>query len=490
MRGAARSESAPWARSIARSNLVSADTDATQNAERAEILRRTFLGDKDPTSLLYSSKLFLNLNNDDFYQSYVLQLRTPPNPHRLSDGQQLLWQAFGYFLDRLGEVEGLVADGKALSAFLTNLVARRLLFIQITVEDELSAYTVFETLNARGLELTSTDLLKNYLFSLIPSKLDLAHVQHQWNRISDLVGTERFPEFLRHFVNSRRSLVRADRLFRHLKSQVADGPQALELLHELEIGADVYSALRDPSHERWRDSRELRSLVRVLRLFNVRQVLPLLLAAHDRLDAAEFARVLRLCIVITFRYTVIGALNPNDLEKHYNRAAVGVSDGTITTPRGVFDTLRDVYVADERFRRAFEFRSINTTRRKRLVRYILFTLEQDARGGEALDFDDDPATIEHILPENPGEEWAATFQAEVQEAYIHRLGNYLLLEAARNRNVGSGGFDAKRAAYAESAYRLASGLAYETWGPEQLNRHQEAMAGRAVHLWRANFDDG
>jgi len=47
------------------------------------------------------------------------------------------------------------------------------MFILITVEDEINAYTVFETLNARGLELTTTDLLKNYLFSRVKVTADL-----------------------------------------------------------------------------------------------------------------------------------------------------------------------------------------------------------------------------------------------------------------------------------------------------------------------------
>jgi len=470
-------------------DLVESGVDPAQNQERIEILRRTFLGDKDPTSLLYSSKLFLNLNNDDFYQSYVLQLRAPPNPHRLSDSQRLLWQAYQYFLERLAEIDGLVEDGRRLSGFLTELVARRLLFIQITVEDELSAYTVFETLNARGLELTSTDLLKNYLFSLIPTRSDLGHVQLQWDRIANLVGTERFPEFLRYFVNARQPLVRSDRLFRHLKTQVRDGPEALELLHDLEIDADVYSALRDPSHERWRASREQRNLVRVLRLFNVRQVLPLLLACHHRFESADFTRVLRLSIVISFRYSVIGALNPNELEKLYNHAAVQVFEGVIRMPRQVFAALEEVYVPDDEFRAAFEFKAVNTMRRKRLVRYILYTLENEGRGDVALDFDDDPGTIEHVLPENPGDSWVHAFPVEVQEAYIHRLGNYVLLEAARNRDVAGAPYEVKRAAYAESGYRLAREMTYETWGPDQLNRRQEARAARAVHLWRADFDD-
>jgi uncharacterized protein with ParB-like and HNH nuclease domain len=43
----------------------------------------------------------------------------------------------------------------------------KLFFTVITVTDELNAYRVFETLNARGVRLSATDLLKNYLFSVL-----------------------------------------------------------------------------------------------------------------------------------------------------------------------------------------------------------------------------------------------------------------------------------------------------------------------------------
>ncbi len=52
-----------------------------------------------------------------------------------------------------------------MASLLSEATARQLLFILITVDDELNAYTVFETLNARGTALTTTDLLKNYLSS-------------------------------------------------------------------------------------------------------------------------------------------------------------------------------------------------------------------------------------------------------------------------------------------------------------------------------------
>jgi len=46
--------------------------------------------------------------------------------------------------------------------------------IWVTVPDESAAYIIFETMNDRGLELSATDLIKNYLFGrvVLPSKLD------------------------------------------------------------------------------------------------------------------------------------------------------------------------------------------------------------------------------------------------------------------------------------------------------------------------------
>jgi len=100
------------------------------------------------------------------------------------------------------------------------VITERLLFISVRVQDELSAYTVFETLNARGLELSEPDLLKNYLLSLADrlSKSQMDPLLRQWNRIASKVGNARLPEFLRHHLNSRREYVRQKDLFKTIKA--------------------------------------------------------------------------------------------------------------------------------------------------------------------------------------------------------------------------------------------------------------------------------
>ena len=146
--------------------LVEQEQDPSDNKERQEILNSTYLSYRDPRSLRYSSKLRLNENNNDFYQGNLINLRKPLNIRAIAKSNQLFWKAYQYFLNQIDKIQQNLNNGEKLANFLIETIAQRLLFIQINVEHELNAYTVFETLNARGIELSSTDLLKNYLFSL------------------------------------------------------------------------------------------------------------------------------------------------------------------------------------------------------------------------------------------------------------------------------------------------------------------------------------
>lgn len=470
------------------SDLAAADpVQSDSNKERAEILRRTFLGDKDPKSLLYSSKLFLNGNNNDFYQSYLLQLRPPPVPARLSDTNKLLWSAYKYFHAQVGGwlAAGLgPRGGEALTGFLTDVVASRLLFIQIQVQDELSAYTVFETLNSSGVGLTSTDLLKNYLFSLVPSG-DVALVQQQWQRIAGIIGTDKLPEFFRHYLNSLQPLIRAERLFRSVKDSVRNGQEALAFLDDLELGADCYAALFDPSHSLWREDKAARHFVRVLRELRVRQIAPLLLAVLRHFTPIEVRRSLHLAIVVSVRFHLIGNANPNELERVYNDAAMAVHDGRATTVAHLGQLLRSIYVDDAKFAQDFTVAELNLARRKKLVRYLLYTLEEQAGGGRK-DFEEDPGTIEHILPLKPSTDWDGEFPPDLHETYVHRLGNYLLLEENLNGRLGNRPYSDKLPIYRQSHYVTTSNLSAPEWTRLTLLQRQEHMADLAVQVWNIN----
>ncbi|UZQ54440.1 DUF262 domain-containing protein [Trichothermofontia sichuanensis B231] len=310
--------------------LVDRDEDKQANQDRQDILRRTYLSDRDPRSLRYSNKIRLNENNNDFYRSNLVNPRKPLNPRSLSKSNRLLWQAFEYFSGCLEALEDVTNSGEKLAEFLTDTVAQRLLFIQITVEDELNAYTVFETLNARGIELSSTDLLKNYLFSLCQGPDDLQEVQGQWRRIINTVQMEKFPEFLRYYLSLRQTRIRRERLFKIVRESVRDAGQAFTLLDELEKYSSLFIALGNANDEFWRDTPENQPYIRELELFGVKQAYPALLTAYEKFSPQDFTRLLKLISVLSFRYTVVSSLNPNELETLYNKVAIAINKDEIT----------------------------------------------------------------------------------------------------------------------------------------------------------------
>ena len=470
-----------------------------ENDERIRLLRSDYLGRKNPSSLLYSSKLFLNKNNDNFYQANLLQFKKPINPRALNDSDKLLWQAYNYFLEQLSKLEFLTT-GQEFSDFLTEVVARQLLFIQINVEDEVNAYTVFETLNARGVELTSTDLLKNYLFSLVKSDNDLEHIQKQWSRISDTVSIKKLPEFLRVYINSKEKLIRKDALFKSIKNKFQNynvndrGNQVLNLLDELEKYAYFYQALSQANHELWRINnsyvKDIRNAIKVLGLFRVKQLYPLLFSAYESFytdNPEKFYKVLKICLIISFRYNIIGGNNPNELERSYNEAAIKLDNGVINSPEQIFQSLKKVYIDDAIFINDFSYKSIKTSSGKKLIRYILFSLENKTINDSS--FEDDEATIEHILPENPHNDWETVFSYKEQENYIYRLGNYTLIEPKINRSIKNGNYTEKQPHYMKSQYKLTQAIKYQNWDKNTLQKRQEDMAKLAAQIWRIDYNN-
>lgn len=465
---------------------ATAEIQKDDNRERSQLLRNGFLGTKDPGSLRYQSKLSLNRNDDAFYQGTLLQLHEPLAPARLGDSNRLLWEAYRFFKTRLAQRFPAPEDGEALARFVNEVVALRLLFIRVLVDDELSAYTVFETLNARGLDLTASDLLKNYLMALVArrSEGDLRHVLDQWTRITQAVGIRVLPEFLRHYLNSRQPFIRQERLFKALKQQVNTAEEVFKLLDDLEAAAVWYQAMLDPNDPQWNSIRDAREQVRVLNLLGVKQFKSLVLAAARRLSPESIGDVLRFCATVSFRYTTIADRNPSELERAYNDVAVGIEQHRIQTAGQIREALRAVAVADEDFRDAFSRRAIPASgRNRKVVRYILCALERQLGNPDACD-ETTPATIEHVLPQNLTPEWRDDFSNEQHARLVSRLGNYTLLDVSRNYELGNQSYAKKKYEFADSRYKLSCRIDYPEWTPGVIEARQREMAGWAATVWQ------
>ncbi|MBF2098179.1 MAG: DUF262 domain-containing protein [Gloeomargaritaceae cyanobacterium C42_A2020_066] len=471
--------------------LISQDVDPENNQRRLEQIRQTYIGFLDPVSLVPRSKLSLNRNNDNYYQTYLVPLIETLPQRGIRASEALLRKAFAWFERRVADYVATDAEkGKSLAQFVESM-SDKLFFTVITVTDELNAYKVFETLNARGVRLSSTDLLKNYLFSVLhretQHEYEMNVLENRWEAIVGRLGSESFPDFLRIHWNSRQPLVRQTELFKTIRIKVKTREEAFQLLRALESDLETYLFITQPA--RFDQGSQLQDNLQTLALFNVTQPFTLLLAVKrlPSLTEQDWQMIVRACVIVAFRYNIIGSLSPSEQESVFNRIAVDITKGTITATNQVITALAPIYPSDATFKAAFAEKSIRTTntRKKRVVRYILCRLEQHVSGGEVSEFESDVYTVEHILPQNPGEGWDH-FRDETVEAFVFRLGNLTLMRTAENREEGNAPYGQKRLAYGQSQFAISRKLAEDNaeWTPERISARQNWMANQAAAIWR------
>lgn len=449
---------------------------------RVQSLMDTYVGSLDSVTLEYNNKLVLNRNNNDYYKDYIVKLG------RLRVGsmtatQKLMRGCFEFFDKKLKEGEFADYDGQQFAEFITYIVDH-LYFTRINVSDEMNAFRVFETLNARGVQLSSADLLKNYLFSLVDqsephaSRLDI--LEAKWTKLTNTIKTEKLPEFIRYYWNISHKSIRSKDVFKAIRTGVTDENGVFKIMDEMVSYADIYAALHDPQSGMWENA-EVKSLIGLLKLFSFKQPYSTLMVAYEKLEDEDFLKLLRNIIYICFRYNVICDKNPNDQEAPFNDLAMTINE----TGQAKLAILSRIIVDDEQFKNAFATCSFpdNGSNLKK-VRYILGKIEKFKGGVGDVSFDRENSSIEHILPQNYFEKW--DIDNDEATRVVNRLGNMCLLDRVENSKLGNQTYLEKKDIYLKSEYKTtkAIGEHFNDWSEEMVDTRQKRMSDVAVSIWK------
>lgn len=463
--------------------LIDQGNDAADNAERLKEITSRYIGSKDIVSLRVSSKLTLNRNNGRFYKDLCSNLRAP-EARGTTITNQLIKQVFEFFCNK-----AMGHTGADIGEFI-NKFSSRLIFTKIVVQDSLNAYKVFETLNARGVKLSTPDLLKNYIFSVVTQHDDVADetlddLDETWSAILNQLGENDFTAFVRYHHNTRQPFVSKKELFKAVRQQYATAEQAYGYLRSLTEAAPLYASLSAPLDEWWRrDNGIYQDAVHFLiglKLFGIRQPYTVLMAAFQQFSASEFIKTLTYIYILSIRYNVICNYSPNEQEMRYNQIAIKISNGDFSRASHVKNSkeFRDLYPDDATFKNAFEYYKMPSRRSSKKIRFLLAEIENNA--GRQINYLD--TTLEHVCPYNPEQAWVASFGQGVNDV-ADRLGNMVLLEQDELRRAD---FSDKKAHYLQTTFRLAKKVAeYDNWDLPNLNHYQSWLADQAVRTWRVD----
>jgi len=457
--------------------------EAEQNEqERMDELHKNFIGSKDLIKLKMTNKLKLNRNNDHYFNEAIIGENLPKK--NIKRTVHLMRKAFEYFYEvfknKTGEEIGKIIE----------TISQNLLFTTIYVGSELNAYKVFETLNARGVQLSSADLLKNYLFSIIdqtntaPDEV-IDRLEEKWERIGNDIGSNHYTDYILCDWNSTHSFARKSSLFREIRNELDTTKKADNYLVRLANNSQLYAALLNYEDEFWKESNDylkIKHNLYFLQLFNIKQPISLLYAAYlNRKDS--FLKILNWIVVFSLRYNVICRDHPGDQEKLYNKICLSISQSD-KDEYALLDEIKNeifkFYPEDEKFRQAFADKTMLTGQSNKKARYLFSRL---AEKSGANSIDETKLTIEHILPNNPKNEWINCF-GENWQLFTQRIGNMALVTRNENEQLGQQDFEAKKQILCNSDYPINNVADYESWDSSSVESRQKDLAKMAVQLWR------
>jgi hypothetical protein len=384
--------------------------------------------------------------------------------------------------------QGLPADkvAKQMHRWL-NYIKESLRVIWVQVGDERTAFTIFETMNDRGLKLSAADLLKNWLYSMGGDQQ--AEIIQKWHSMAAVLETiegesDNIVEYVRCYWIVGHGPTRTKVLYDEIKKEATNKAKAVALAVDLESVAQDYAAVLLSSHEKLAGrGAGVRTKIEVLRQLGVTQVRPLLLAAFRKLSPKEFDKLLDACVSWSVR-TLIAGVPSGTLEGYYSRNAFNITNGTLKKAAEVKADMAKVIPDDARFRVAVANASVAN---QSLARYYLRAMQRCEDGEKEPQYIPNPGqevTLEHILPARPGSDWDH-FSPEEQKAFLNRLGNQVLLPATVNSKLGNASYSVKKPALAASGnFSLTKEAAMHTrWGKSEIIARQERLAHLAVKTW-------
>jgi hypothetical protein len=463
------------------------DTGETQ---RANSIEQKYLQKIDLRTLEAKPQLRLNLSDHEFYQEEILTKKKiektiSKNSRESHKRIQNASKISAEFIKKItGLTQNPVHDLLDWLEFLENKAR----VIRVQVPDDHHAWIIFETLNDRGLALSISDLLKNYLFGLAGDRLNEA--QSNWLEMLgtlESVGDEELVlMFLRQVWSSYHGLTRERQLFNQVKIRITSKKTALTFSRELAENAKIYAALLSPQHEFWQPYGDAaRSSIDTLLSLGLKQPRSLLLAVLAKFKPAEVKRVLAYIVACSVRFTIVGQLGSSTLENLYAESAKKVRAGEISTPKELKLLLDKDVPNDIQFEEAFsQARVTSAVHARYYLRALELTNSNESEPELVPNTNRDVVTLEHILPQKANISNWPDFSPDLIQAYFNRIGNLTLLKQKSNSNAGNTSFLKKIDTFKTSSFALTKQLAnYTTWTTKEIESRQKELAKLAVRCW-------
>lgn len=449
--------------------------DIADAEEIAEDIKIKFIGRWTPSNDRLQFKPALT--DSDFFRTFI-QARTKSFDEQKpkNRAQKRMKEAYLLLDEKLrDEINGISPQDQfiILKEFFTSFISKfKVMYVETSSLEE--AFIIFESLNARGKGLETSDLLKNHLFKT--SKSQIESVKNKWEKIADNIGTSEATKFIRYYWNSIETFTRTQNLFRRMKMKINTEGQVIALISNLENLSDVYTTLNTNTGTSVFNNKSLNASLKNLRTFNATSFYPIVFAMYlKNWDEEDIFDVISSIEKLIFRNIIIAKNAANKYELIFAECAVAISTKN-ATKNDIVNDLNNYKISNEAFKNHF---STLETKNKPIIRYILKEINNLNSTNETIISDSVDVHIEHILPQTKGE-WIIYDH----EDFVNKLGNLTLLGSEFNRKISNSLFDNKKKMYQKSEIKITQDLlTYSDWGTTEINLRQKRFTDHALTIW-------
>ena len=468
------------------------------------------------------SPSYSNNNYEDYnwiFSEEIKEVKSLSKPKFL--GLRQIARAYNYFLNRLNETDDngdVVFTFEKAEDFLNKLNSATL--VKIDVATHADAFTLFETLNNRGVPLSAIDLIKNKLLGhleKVNQNTSLDENFDRWNLIiSNLTDEYKVQErFLRQFYNAYKldSSIEVARTPKALRSNLIRIYEELinrnvhSIFDKLEEAAFIYS--RNLDYDIEEHSVELIRALRNLENVNGTDGYMLLLFVEKKFNLSENEKInlINLLCNYSIRRNVTDSPPTRVLTNHFmdiiketnkldNYSFEAIKNIILTHGNPASDTLFEEKLKGDLYEEnvgatRYILSSIELAESETKERYVNFY----SRNKKLFIW-----TVEHIFPqgENIPQEWVnliadgdKNLANQVRKNHVHKLGNLTLtgynsqlsnmsLEKKQNRKNKEGKFIGfKNGLSINNAIKNT-----EIWNKAKIEERTDYLVKKALEIFK------
>ena len=429
-------------------------------------------------------RLFLRPQDRDFFRKYIQKPdATSDLPDTALEGSKKNIACNAIYLR--DELTKLNEDRRnRLIAYLI----QSCYLVVVAVPTAEAARRIFTVLNARGLDLTATDLLKaNLLDRADGHEKDLAE---RWETVELALGRDRMVELFGHI----RMMFERDKPRIALEAgfpkfvQTFKGDAEKFVSDTLEPIADaMVLAGRSPEVKKQLGEEAAKAVRSLERVDNKDWMPPALLRLWKRTKGDQNAVAKFLIELERLAYFLF--VTRADINTRIARYSAVMDEFDPRT--GKEKPKVGLGLTSVEQREFLDALSGPLYQKARVCKPVLQRLDEALSGGGASY--DELVSIEHVLPQTVSEEseWASLFPGEAQRTdWTHRLANLVFLTRRINTRASNWDFDRKKKEYfaskdGTSPFPLTQGvLQAPSWTPEHLAERQERLIARLASVWK------